>query len=1051
MTNKYDPQEIEKEILNFWLEQNIYEKAREQNRGHKRFYYLDGPPYTNGAIHVGHAWGKSLRDAILRYKRMQGFDVWDRPGFDMHGLPIEVAVEKKLGITDKKQILEKEGLSKFIQECKSFAIEKMKPMINDFKRIGVWMNWDDPYMTITNEYIEGAWWALKKADEKKLLYEGLKTMTWCPRCATALAKHELEYKSRTDTSIFVKLPIIKDGKETKEFLIIWTTTPWTLPFNLAVMVHPEFDYVKVKVRDEHWIIAKELVEDFFELIGKEYDLEEEFKGKDLDGVHYKPPFYDEVPQLKEIEKENKRAFSVIMSKEYVDLEAGSGLVHAAPGCGPEDYEVCSKYGLPAFNLVDEEGQFPKEMPAFHGLKAKQDDDKFIMLLRGKGLLVAEKPITHDYAHCWRCKSPVIFRATKQWFLAVGSLKEEMREANKQIKWVPEWAGSKWFDSWLSNLQDWCISRQRFWGIPLPIWKCDKCGEVKVIGSKEELEKLSGRKIDDLHRPWIDEVTIKCDKCGGEMHRVPDVLDVWLDSGAASWATLGFPKNKELFNDMWPADFILEGKDQIRGWFNSQMCLSFVSFGKAPYKAVYMHGLINDAQGRKMSKSLHNIISPYEVVDKYGADAMRFYMIGGANPGLDLNYNFDDLKEKYKVLNQLWNLHIYLKNAVETYGAKIMTSEEFDSMRKDFGVEEKYILSRMNSTIRDMTKEFDNYEIQATPELLGSLISDLSKKYVKMTRNKIKENPNLVINTLFKVLFESLKLAAPITPFVAERIYQNIKPLSDELDKESIHLYEWPAFDEVQINSDLEDAFKIYDAVLQAGLNLREKSGYGIRWPFKRATIITKDEDFKKKIKLLERLIKEQLNVKELEIEDKIETKKTAKLNFKVLGSKYKSDLPSIIAEVSLVKPEMLLKEIEEKGSYKVNVSGKEFEITKEDIIIKEELPDDEVLADINNADAKIMLDTKLTEDLIKEGLLRELARRIQEMRKNRELKPKDKIILEIWDNKDLEIIKQDMDKLKDKVGATEIKLAKEKTDLFIEQKIKSRKFYVKIENDAKSS
>ncbi len=1049
MADKYNPQEVEENILRFWTEHNIYQKAREQNKGHKRFYYLDGPPYTNGAIHVGHAWGKSLRDAILRYKRMQGFDVWDRPGFDMHGLPIEVAVEKKLGIKDKKQIVEEEGLAKFTEECRNFALEKMTPMIKDFKRIGVWMDWDNPYMTITNDYIESVWWALKKAKEKGLLYEGLKTMTWCPRCATALAKHELEYHTRTDTSIYVKFRIIKDGKETNDYLIIWTTTPWTLPFNLAVMVHPDFDYVKIKVGEENWIVAKERVEDFMNLIGKEYDIIEEFKGKTLDGVHYKPPFYEEVPQLKEIKKNNDRAFSVILSKEYVDLESGSGLVHAAPGCGPEDYEACSKYGLPAFNVVDEEGVFPESIPAFHGLRAKTDDDKFIMFLRGKGVLVAEAPITHDYAHCWRCKSPVIFRATKQWFLAVGKLKEEMREANKKIKWVPEWAGNKWFDSWLSNLQDWCISRQRFWGIPLPIWKCDKCGEVKVIGSKEELEELSGQKIDNLHRPWIDKITIKCPKCGGEMHRIPDVLDVWLDSGAASWATIGYPKDKKLFDEMWPADLILEGKDQIRGWFNSQMCLSFVSFGKAPYKAVYMHGLINDSQGRKMSKSLHNIISPYEVVDKYGADAMRFYMIGGANPGLDLNYNFEDLKEKYKTLNMLWNIISYLMNSIETYNVKIISSEEYDSLK--LGVEEKYILSRLNSTIRDMTKSFDNYEIQENSALISSLISDISRKYIKMTRNKIKENPKLVVNTIYKVMFEALKLAAPIIPFMSEELYQKIKKYSEEADRESVHLYEWPAFDEIKIDKKLEESFKIYDSILQAGLNLREKAGYGIRWPFKELTVITKDDKIKEEIKILEEIIKEQLNVKSISVKDKIDTVKTAKLNFRVLGSKYKSDIPAIIAELSLVKPEMLAETINKEGSYKLKVGGKEIEITKEDIIEKDELPKNELVAEIQGADAKIMLNTELTEGLLKEGYLRELTRRIQDMRKKRGLKPKDKVILKIFLNEDSTFLTKYKDELSRKVGAEFIDFTKAKDDTYIEQKIKEKTFYVHLENGGESS
>ena len=1043
MMNKYNPQEIEKEILNFWSEHNIYQKAKEQNKGHKRFYYLDGPPYTTGAIHVGHAWGKALRDSLMRFKRMQGFDVWDRPGFDMHGLPIEVQVEKKLGITDKNQITEEIGLSNFIKECKDFALDKMKPMIEDFKKMGVWMNWDNPYMTISNDYIEGAWWALKKANERGLLYENFKTMTWCPRCATALAKHELEYKKRTDTSIYVKLPVVKDNDKTNDFLIIWTTTPWTLPFNLAVMVNPDFTYIEAEVGDEKWIVAKDLAESFFKLIEKDYKIIREMKGSELEGMKYKPPFWDEVPQAKEIASKYENAFSVILSKEYVDSSSGSGLVHCAPGCGPEDYEVGSKYGLPAFNVVDEEGKFPKSIPAFHNLEAKKDDDKFIAFLRGKSLLVAEAPITHDYAHCWRCHSPVIFRSTKQWFFAVSKLKNEMREANKKIKWVPDWAGSKWFDSWLSNLQDWCISRQRFWGIPLPIWKCDKCGAVKVVGSKEELEALSGQKIDDLHRPAIDEITIKCDKCGGEMHRIPDVLDVWLDSGAASWATIGYPKNDTLFKEMWPADFILEGKDQIRGWFNSLMCLSFVSIGKAPYKAVYMHGFINDAQGRKMSKSLHNVISPYEIIDKFGADAMRFYMIGGANPGLDLNYNFDDFKEKYRVLDLLWNIQLYLLNNLKTFNSKIVDDSQFEDLRKDFSTEEFYILSRLNSTIRDVTANFEEYKLNENPKLIESLINDLSKRYIKLTRNKVKKQPELVINIIFKVLIELLKMFVTISPFISEKIYQNLREIS-KLDEESISLYEWPSFDEALINNELEQSFKLFDGILQAGMNLREKAGYGVRWPFKKVTVITNDEKVKKQIKLLESLIKEQLNVKSVEVTDKLNVVRKAKLNFKVLGSKYKSELPSIIAEVSLVDPSLLLKKIRDDGAYKLKVNGEEILLKEEDIIEKTELPENELIADINNSNVKLMLDTELTDELIEEGFVREIVRRIQDMRKKRKLKPTDPIELSILLNEQDKFLERYKEKIMNRVGAVKINFVDKKTDLFIEQKIKNKSFFIQL-------
>jgi len=662
-----DVVKTEEKILKFWDDNKIYQKAKAKTESGEKFFYLDGPPYTTGAIHIGHAWGKALRDSLIRFKRMNGFNVWDQPGFDMHGLPIEVSVEKELGLKNKKEILAKLGMKKFIEECEKYAISKMHPMIKDFKRLGIWMDWDNPYTTIKNEYIEGAWHALSLANKNNYLYQGQKSMTWCPRCATALAKHELEYENVKDNSIFVKLPVIG---EDNTFLIVWTTTPWTIPFNMGVMAHPEFDYVKAKIEDtgEIWILAKALAGAvILNVAGHKYKIVEEFKGLDLYKTRYKHPFFDEISYHQKTFDENEKAYTVVMSEQYVDVSSGSGLVHMAPGCGAEDYEVGKEFGIPPFNLVDEQGVFPEEMGIFKDFVAKKDDPKFIEAIDKKGLLVASTPVVHEYPGCWRCKSPVIFRATDQWFLAVEKLKGKMIEHNKKITWVPEWAGNKWFDSWLQNLQDWCISRQRFWGIPLPIWVCE-CGQQKVLGSKKEVEDASGMKLENLHRPWIDEVKIKC-KCGKEMSRVEDILDVWLDSGAAPWATLGYPGKTELYDKLGQPDLILEGKDQIRGWFNSLMALSMVAFKKPSYKAVYMHGFINDSEGRKMSKSLKNIISPYEVIEKYGADTFRYYAIGAANPGVDMNYNFDDLKLKYKNIFILSNLVNFLIDLVKTNNMK----------------------------------------------------------------------------------------------------------------------------------------------------------------------------------------------------------------------------------------------------------------------------------------------------------------------------------------------------------------------------------------------
>lgn len=839
---------VEEDVLSFWDKNKIYKKTKTKLKNKPKFYFVDGPPYTTGAIHVGHAWNKTLKDVFLRYKRMSGYNIWDQPGFDMHGLPIEVKVEKKLGLKNKEELIRKIGLKKFIEECEKFAIDNMHPMIKDFSRVGVWMDWDNPYMTIKNKYIEGTWWALKEAYKNDYLYKGKKVMTWCPRCATALAKHELDYKTVRDNSIFLKFQL-----ENKEYLIIWTTTPWTIPFNMAVMVNPELEYVKAKVDNEIWIVAKALAAPLIQAVaGKSFTVIDEFKGDKLEGLKYIHPLSEEIKY-----PEAKNRHTVILSKEYVDTSAGSGLVHCAPGCGPEDYEMGKKYGLPPFNNLDEQGIFPQEMGKFKGLQAKKDDAKFTEAL--KDVLIAETEVEHEYAHCWRCESPVIFKTTDQWFLAVEKVKEKMRKLNKKICWVPDWAGSKWFDSWLDNLQDWCISRQRFWGIPLPIWVCNDCNKFEVIGTIDELKKKAKKVPQNLHRPWIDEVTIKC-KCGSEMKRVEDVLDVWMDSGAAPWATLNYPSEKKLFKQLWPMDFILEGKDQIRGWFNSLICLSMVSFKEPSYKAVYMHGMILDAQGRKMSKSLGNIISPYEVIEKWGADTMRYYMVGGAEAGLDLNYNFEDMKVKHRNLTILLNLSRYLINYAKD--AKVNPVKLKESK---FSIEEEYMLSKLNSAIKQTTDLLNEYKLNKTPKIIEDLFLELSRTYIQLTRDKAAigtaKEKKVVLYTVYNTLISSLKLFAPICPFTTEAIYQNLRK-EFKLKEESIHLSDWPKYNAKKINKKLEEDIETIKGIIQEILSQREKAQLGVRWPLKEVTITTEKTA---SIKKLKHIIQLQTNIKNIKI------------------------------------------------------------------------------------------------------------------------------------------------------------------------------------------
>ncbi|MCH8329537.1 MAG: isoleucine--tRNA ligase, partial [Nanoarchaeota archaeon] len=751
-------------------------------------------------------------------------------------------------LTKKKDELKQLGVGKFFKACKDLSIKNMKIMNKDFKRLGVWMDFDNAYQSIKKEFIDGEWWLVKKAHEKKRLYEGLRSMAWYWEHRTALAKHELEYKTITDESIFVKMQV--KGKQ-NEFLIIWTTTPWTIAFNLGIMAHPDFEYVKCRVGagkskisgtssggNEYWIVAKALASAFISsVVGKKFEIVEEFKGKKLEGLEYEHPFYNELKQhYDKIKSKHPKTHTVVLSEEYVDTSSGTGLVHMAPGCGPEDYEVGHKNNIPPWNLVKEDGVYADEMGIFAGRHTIKDNQTFTKDLDKKGALVAQTKVEHQYPHGQRSHEPVIFRTTKQWFFKVEDIKKDLIKENNKIKWVPK-AGYNAFNSWLENLRDNSISKQRYWGTPLPIWRnVDNPKDYIVVGSIKELEDLSEKKVDEPHIPWIDNIVIEKD--GKKYKRVPDILDVWVDSGTVSWNSLDFTTNKEHFKKYFPADFILEGKDQIRGWFNLLHVASMLAFGKRSFNAVYMHGFINDALGRKMSKSLGNYILPDEVINKQGADTLRYYMIGGANPGLDLNYNFDDMKVKYRHLTVLWNLHNFLIDLARN--SKINPKDM--KIRSDrFSMEENYIFSKLNSTIRNATKLFDNYELNKIPIVVEDLFLTLSRTYIQLTREKTNDENTrkVVLYTVYDVFMETLKMFAPVAPFITEKIYQNLKK-EFSLEEESIHLYEWPKYNEKLINKELENQMDTVNNILQAILALREKLQLGVRWPLQEVIVVTKD-------------------------------------------------------------------------------------------------------------------------------------------------------------------------------------------------------------------
>ena len=835
----YNFKETEEKILKFWEENRIYEKRKKKNEKGKKFYFLQGPPYTSGKLHIGQAWNNSMKDIILRYKRMQGLNVWDRGGYDMHGLPTENKVQKDLNLADKNAI-SNYGVEKFIRECIKFSTETAQAMNKDLMRLGVWLDHEHAYMPIKEEFIEGEWFLIKKAWEQNRLYKGKKIMHWCASCETALAKHELEYKKVKDNSIFLKF---KHKEKRDEYFIIWTTTPWTIPFNLAIMVNPQIEYIRAQVENEVWIIAKALANTVISgVMNKKFKVLEEMKGEKLLGLEYEHPLKDDIDYLL-LKKQWPKVHTMILSEQHVDTSAGSGLVHCAPGCGPEDFEAAQKYGIGSFNSLDEKGIF-KDMGIFTGWKAKKDDAKFIKALKEKSALLAETTVEHDYAHCWRCKNPIVYRATEQWFLKIEDLIPELIAYNESVYWWPKF-GKTNMKIWMENLRDNSITRQRFWGAPVPIWTCTQCNAVEVIGSKDELKKKAGKLPEDLHRPWIDGITFSCIKCKGKMKRIEDIIDVWIDSGTTSWNCLYYPLETKYFKELYPANLILEATEQIRLWFSMLQICSAIAFKKSAYKNVYMHGMILDFQGTKMSKSLGNVISPYEVIDKYSADILRYY-ICQTRAGENINFNWEDIKTKQRNLIILMNIAQYLKEL----GQPPKKSER--------DIEEKYIISRKEKTVKRVTELLEEYRLDEAIGEIESLFLDISRIYIKFTREKSLEEKEKVSYTLAEVYIDCLKLFSIIAPFIADNIWQNLRE-TFKLE-ESVHLANWPKPNTQKIDAKLEEEFSHALKIIELGLAERDKEKIALKQPLAKAIVYAKQEASKE----IEKMISDQLNVKSIE-------------------------------------------------------------------------------------------------------------------------------------------------------------------------------------------
>jgi len=993
----FNAKEIERAVQENWRINDTYATVKQHRSGGKPFFFVDGPPYTTGTIHLGTAWNKILKDSILRYHRMNGHHVIDRAGYDMHGLPIEVKVEQALGFESKKDI-EKYGIQKFIEQCREFAIRNKLLMDEQFTNLGVWLDFKNAYQTVKPEYIEAAWWTLARAQEKGMLERGHRVVNWCPRCETAIADAEVEYADENDPSVFVKLPL--KGR-TNEFLVIWTTTPWTLPANVAVAVAKDFEYAKVVAKKDDretvlWIAEPLLKAVLKKGRCKDYAILETKKGADLVGWEYESPLASCVPLQREIVHK-------VLAADFVALE-NTGMVHIAPGHGWDDFVLGTKEGLAIVCPVDGAGKFKEEAGIFAGQFVRDSNENVLAALGDH--LFAKEIVTHRYGHCWRCKTPIIFRATSQWFLKISEMRDMMLAEVAKVTWYPDWAGSARFYDWIKDARDWCISRQRYWGIPIPVWVCPKCDQYRVIGTIGELEEASGKPLKDPHRPFVDEVTIPC-RCGGTMKRVEDIFDVWFDSAVASWATLGFPGETQDFENLWPADFITEGQDQTRGWFYSQLGASTIAFGRAPYKSVCMHGFALDAEGKKMSKSLGNVVTPEEVIAKVGVDVLRLYILSSSAPWDDLKFNWEGVGTINRAANILWNVY--------RFPLPYMILDKFEPSNRN-GIwdgayirahlshmpdEDRFIISRVNSvaaTVDIAVKECQLH--RATRELVNFILEDLSRWYVQLVRERMwlegeSESKRFAYETIYYVMRRLIGLLAPFCPHITEEIYGNLRCANDPA---SVHLLDWNEGEPALVDASLEHAVEIVRSFDDACANARQAGRRKLRWPVSEVVVVTNSEPVKDAIERLNTVCMDRANARKVSAVmgrwERIGWH--AEPVMKALGPGFGKNSPRVKTLIEGAEGNILKAEIDAGRTVTLKDGGTVYEIDTRHVTFTEKLPAEVFSAPMQ--DATVYVDVRLDDNLEKEGYEREVIRRIQEMRKQLDLVVSECISVEVLIN-----------------------------------------------------
>jgi len=968
---QYIFKEIEDKTRKFWESEKIPQKIVNLDKKKKKFYLLDGPPYVNQVPHVGNTKTTTMKDIWSKFKQMQGFSSWWQPGFDTHGLAIENMVERNLGLKSKKDILNF-GVEKFMDEARALAQGNEKFWLELYKKMGAWRGYVEPYITFRNYYIESGWWTVKTLWEKGMLVRGEKPIHWCPHCETAVSGYEVtdSYAEVKDPSVFVKFPVV--GRP-NEYFVVWTTTPWTLVSNVAIAVHPDEYYVRVKVGSDILIMAEKRVEPVMkELLKANYEILEKILGKKLEGMKYKAVL--DVPTQHMLEKE-ANAHKIILSlpvmkgksykhkksekkenfKEFVTMEEGSGLVHTAPGHGAEDHFMGLHYNLPIVSPLNDEGKYTGDAGEFKGIFVKDADKIIAEKLEKKGYMLHFGWATHTYPLCWRCKTPLIFRLSKQWFFKIDLIKEKMIKENKKVKWMPEF-GRERFHNWLDNVVDWNISQQRYWGIPLPVWVCGKCGAEDVIASEKELREKSKSKLPkeiDLHKQTVDEVEIECEKCGGTAKRVIDTMNPWFDSGIATWASLGYPyKNKDMFERLFPADMICEAQDQIRGWFYSLMFCGVAAFNTSPYKAVSMMGWVVDEKGEPMHKSKGNFVAASDGLAKIGADVLRLYYCWETAPWEMQSFSFKSAEEVRKSVNILWNSYSFFT----TYAI------DFKPNLLNFEIEDKWMLSRLNSLVSEVTKHFENFEMHlAARKLVNFILNDLSRFYVKLVRDRVwvsekGKTKNAALSTLYYSITTLSRLLAPITPFISEEIYQNLERNLNSKSEKSVHLSSWPVVNKKFIDKSLEEMMEIAKNIIDATLSARQQANIKLRWPLRKVTVVSKDKKMHDVATRLRKVIQFLANVKSVEIA--------------------KSEI---------------------KGNF--------------------------VLVEFNSG--KVLIDKKLDEEMMNEAMIRELIREVQNLRKKNGFNVKQTIKLAlVADDVTSKILKKNDELIKKEVGASAVTFGK---------------------------